>query len=253
MNILVCCKVVPQEQDIAINADRTLNLSNAGGKISQFDLNAIQAGVDIKASLSEAKLIGLSVGGELANSPKIKKDLLSRGLDELFLSTQSDILPPSDTACVLAAMANQTGYSLIICGDGSGDFYSSQVGMRLGAKLGIAAISGVSEIVSVDESRVVVLRELENETQKLELALPALLCVSTDINTPTIPGMKAILAASKKPASELSVSLNAAGDVEILSIKAPARKQRLGVIVKGDSDEMIDKFIQNIKHVVMAE
>ena len=43
MKIITCYKCVPDEQDIAINnADGTLDFSKADGKISQYDLNAIE-------------------------------------------------------------------------------------------------------------------------------------------------------------------------------------------------------------------
>ena len=40
MRLITCYKLVPEEQDIAISADRTLITDHAGEKISPFDLNA---------------------------------------------------------------------------------------------------------------------------------------------------------------------------------------------------------------------
>ncbi|VFS31027.1 putative electron transfer flavoprotein FixA [Yokenella regensburgei] len=46
MNIITCYKCVPDEQDITVNsADGSLDFSRADGKISQYDLNAIEAAV----------------------------------------------------------------------------------------------------------------------------------------------------------------------------------------------------------------
>ncbi len=36
-------KLVPEEQDIVVTPEYTLNFDNADAKISQFDLNAIEA------------------------------------------------------------------------------------------------------------------------------------------------------------------------------------------------------------------
>ena len=63
MKILVGCKVVPEEQDIAVNGE-TLELSKANPKISQFDLNALQAAVDIKEQNADANIKVLSIGAE---------------------------------------------------------------------------------------------------------------------------------------------------------------------------------------------
>ena len=44
MKIITCYKCVPDEQDIAVNnADGSLDFSKADAKISQYDLNAIDA------------------------------------------------------------------------------------------------------------------------------------------------------------------------------------------------------------------
>lgn len=41
MKIITCFKLVPEEQDIVVTPEYTLNFDNADAKISQFDLNAI--------------------------------------------------------------------------------------------------------------------------------------------------------------------------------------------------------------------
>ena len=84
MKILVGCKVVPEEQDIAVNGE-TLDVSKANPKISQFDLNALQAAVDIKEKNADANIKVLSIGGKGLENTKVRKDILSRGADELVV------------------------------------------------------------------------------------------------------------------------------------------------------------------------
>ena len=43
MNIIVSCKIVPDDQDIQVAPDRTLDYSKAKGVVSAYDLNAIEA------------------------------------------------------------------------------------------------------------------------------------------------------------------------------------------------------------------
>lgn len=50
MNIAVLVKVVPDDQDIQVRADRTLDLSKAKPKVSEYDLNAIEAAVQLAES-----------------------------------------------------------------------------------------------------------------------------------------------------------------------------------------------------------
>lgn len=47
MKIITCFKLVPEEQDIVVTAQRTLNFDRADAKISQFDLNAIEAATQL--------------------------------------------------------------------------------------------------------------------------------------------------------------------------------------------------------------
>ena len=248
MKILVGCKVVPEEQDIAVNGE-TLDVSKANPKISQFDLNALQAAVDIKEQNADANIKVLSIGGKSLENTKVRKDILSRGADELVVisSDKFENSLPSDTAEMFKQTASNLGFDLIICGDGSGDLFAGQTGLRVGALLDIPAINCVNKIVSVDTTKIVVQRELENEIEELEIALPALICVSTDINTPAIPGMKAILAAAKKPVNVMDSNFDLNGVVELKEVKAPKKKDRLKVIVEGDSDEKIAEFAANFK------
>ena len=248
MKILVGCKVVPEEQDIAVNGE-TLELSKANPKISQFDLNALQAAVDIKEQNADANIKVVSIGGKSLENTKVRKDILSRGADELVVISNDKFenLLPCDTAEMFKQAASNLGFDLIICGDGSGDLFAGQTGLRVGALLDIPAINCVNKIVSVDATKIVVQRELENEIEELEIALPALICVSTDINTPAIPGMKAILAAAKKPVNVMDSNFDLSGVVELKEVKAPKKKDRLKVIVEGDGDDKIAEFATNFK------
>lgn len=248
MKILVGCKVVPEEQDIAVNGE-TLELSKANPKISQFDLNALQAAVDIKEQNADANIKVVSIGGKSLENTKVRKDILSRGTDELVVisSDKFENLLPCDTAEMFKQAASNLGFDLIICGDGSGDLFAGQTGLRVGALLDIPAINCVNKIVSVDATKIVVQRELENEIEELEIALPALICVSTDINTPAIPGMKAILAAAKKPVNVMDSNFDLSSVVELKEVKAPKKKDRLKVIVEGDGDDKIAEFAANFK------
>lgn len=249
MNILVGCKVVPEEQDILVDSSGSLDISKSNPKISQFDLNALQAAVDIKDLVADANVKVVSIGGKYLENTKVRKDILSRGADELNVVTKDEFenLLSHNTSEIFADAVKTMGYDLIICADGSSDFFAGQVGMRTGALLNIPSVNGVSKILSVDSSKIVVQRELESEVEELEIPLPALICVSTDINTPAIPGMKAILAAAKKPINNVASQYEPCELVKLEEIKAPKKKDRLKTIVEGDSDDKIAEFVANFK------
>ena len=78
MHIVSCFKVVPEEQDIVVTPDQKLSFDRADFKISQFDLNGIEAAAVQLAGEGDV-VTAVSVGGKILENSKLKKDLLSRG------------------------------------------------------------------------------------------------------------------------------------------------------------------------------
>ncbi|HAT7506760.1 electron transfer flavoprotein FixA [Citrobacter braakii] len=256
MKIITCYKCVPDEQDIAINnADGSLDFSKADGKISQYDLNAIEAACQLKQQSGEAQVVAMSVGGKALTNAKGRKDVLSRGPDELIvvIDDQLEQALPQQTASALAAAAQKAGFDLLICGDGSSDLYAQQVGLLVGEALNIPAINGVSKILSLTDSTLTVERELEDEVETLSIPLPAVIAVSTDINTPQIPSMKAILGAAKKPVqvwSPADIGLNSAQAYSEQHVAAPKQRERQRVVIEGDGEEQIAAFVENLRKII---
>ncbi|WP_165078956.1 MULTISPECIES: putative electron transfer flavoprotein FixA [unclassified Desulfovibrio] len=251
MNIIVCCKVVPEEQDIVVKDDGSIDLSRAAAKISQYDLNAIEAAMNLAGE--GGQVTALTAGSpKWLESTKIRKDILSRGPHklEIIMEPALEGALPDATAALLAPACREIGFDLIICGEGSGDLYAQQTGLLLGEMLDIPAINAVSSI-AVENGALVVERELEREQEILEMPLPALVCVSSDINTPKIPTMKAILSAAKKPAN-----VREGGEVkslsEVVSICAPKAAERKNEIVEGDAEEKVDAFIAMLRKVLQG-
>ncbi len=254
MKILVGCKLVPEDQDINILTDGCLDMSKAAPKISQFDLNAIEAACEMKTMVSDAMVTALSIGGKSLENSKARKDILSRGPDALAIVKDESFesLLPDQTAKLMAKAAEEIGFDLIVCGDGSGDIYAQQTATRLGAELGVSTLTGVSKIVSLEGGQLTVEKSLENDIEVLALSLPAVIAVSGDINTPSIPGMKAILAAGKKPIHNIEgISVEPTEKlVELIDVKAPEKKDRLNIIIEGDDDDKIAEFVAHIRKII---
>ncbi|MBJ8391132.1 electron transfer flavoprotein FixA [Citrobacter cronae] len=256
MKIITCYKCVPDEQDIAINnADGSLDFSKADGKISQYDLNAIEAACQLKQQVGDAQVVAMSVGGKALTNAKGRKDVLSRGPDELIvvIDDQFEQALPQHTAIALAAAAQKSGFDLLICGDGSSDLYAQQVGLLVGEALNVPAINGVSKILSLTDSTLTVERELEDEVETLSIPLPAVIAVSTDINTPQIPSMKAILGAAKKPVqvwSPADIGLNSVPAYSVQQVAAPKQRERQRVVIEGDGEEQIAAFVENLRKII---
>ena len=148
MNIIVCYKLTPDAADIEIKPDGSIGLERAEWTISSFDLQAIEAGVRL-AEATGGKVIALSAGPHPLDNSKLKKDLLSRGPDELLLVVD-DRLKDADTATTASVLAQAVrkagGADLVLCGEGSADLYFQQVGLQLGEKLGLPTLNAISHI-----------------------------------------------------------------------------------------------------------
>ena len=252
MDILVCCKVVPDEQDVVVAADGTLSFERAALKIGDYDLNAIEAGAQLAAAY-EAKLTCITAGGDLSDDSKMRKSILSRGPEELVIHKNEALAQAKSafTAQALKAVVEKIeNYDLILCGEGSADLYARQVGIQLGELLGIPTVNAVSSI-EIDGSVAKIERSLEDQVEVLEIPLPAVLSVVADMNTPRIPSMKEILSAGKKPVTVYTsddIGFTAPAEaIETLSTLAPKQKDRACVIFEGDDEETIRNFIASLE------
>lgn len=252
MNVLVCYKIVPEEQDIVVLQDRSLSFARAEWKIGQYDLNGIEAGMQI-AEAAGGKISALSVGDKQLENSKLKKGVLSRGPEDLYLVIDPQLAQADThlTAQTLAAAVRKIGgVDLIICGEGSSDLYAQQVGAQLGEILNLPAINGISKMIP-EGDKIIAERTLEHEVEVLEIPLPAVVSVTTDINLPRIPSMKNILAAGKKPVTEWDLPTVGLPGItkgtEVISTLAPEQVDRKKIIVEGESEEVIQKLFEHIR------
>ena len=164
MKIITCFKLVPEEQDIVVTPEYTLNFDNADAKISQFDLNAIEAASQL--ATDDDEIAALTVGGSLLQNSKVRKDVLSRGPHSLYLvqDAQLEHALPLDTAKALAAAIEKIGFDLLIFGEGSGDLYAQQVGLLVGEILQLPVINAVSAIQRQGNT-LVIERTLEDDVE----------------------------------------------------------------------------------------
>lgn len=252
MKVIACYKWVLDEADLKVDAkSRALLTDRAKSKISEYDRNAIECGVQLTEQLG-GEVIALTAG--TANAKNSLKDALSRGpaqavlvKDELMAQTDSSV-----TAKVLAGAVRKVGeYDLIICGEGSSDEYAQQVGIRLGQLLNIPIITFVNK-VEVNEGVLRAERKLEEGIEVVEVRLPALITVLPDVNTPRIPSLKQILGAAKKPVQELTIAdcgLSATDTqpkIRRQSVLA-AVMERKQIRVQGDANEMVQQMVDVLK------
>ena len=246
MNIAVAVKVVPDDQDIVVGADRSIDASKAHQIVSEYDLNALEAAAQL-ADATGAKLVAISASNGAADDLKVKKSILSRGPEELFM-VADDGLAMADARTTAAALAKlvgnvEGGVDLVVCGDGSADMYAGQVDVQLASILGVPVVNKATGL-SVEDGVLVVERTLDDCVEVVEVPLPAVVSVQPSIALP-----REILAAGKKPATVADAAasgVSVEGTVAVVDVKAPELADRKRQIFDASKDGDFDEFVRSI-------
>ena len=249
MNIVAAFKVVPDDQDIQVSADGTLDYSKAKNTVSAYDLNAIEAAAHLAAANEGSNVVAVTVGGADIDDSKLKKNVLARGVDELYMTADDACkgLDARGTAAALAELVSKVGgFDVVLCGDGSADNYAQQVDVQLADALGLPVVTAVSA-VSVEGAVATCDRMLETQLQTVQVDLPAVISVVPDIALPRIPGMKDILAAGKKPMNVAGAEGAYESSIEVVSCLAPKQADRKHEILEASADGAIQQFAAALK------
>lgn len=234
MQVVAAIKIVPDDQDIQVAADRSLDFSKARPVVSEYDLNALEAAVQLAASIDDSKT---------------KKNVLARGMEALYL-TADDACADMDayaTAQVLAPMVEDLdGWDVVLVGDGSADLYAKQTGAQLAARLNVPYVAGAIALEE-DGGSLKVRRKTEDEVEVLSVPLPAVVSVLPEAAAPRIPGMKDILAAGKKPMEAVALAEAPAAALEVVSCKAPVQAERAMEVYDATDDGAVEKFAAALK------
>jgi electron transfer flavoprotein beta subunit len=166
--------------------------------LSPFDENALEAALRIKDNYG-GKITVLSMGKKLAQRVLIKS--LAAGADEMVL-LQDDAFEDLDsfgTACTLAAAIRKIGeFDIIFCGILAADTNEGQVGLATAEILGIPAVTLVQKI-EPGNGKLKVEQVLPEGYDVLDVPMPALLTVGSELYELRYPSIIALKEAKKKP------------------------------------------------------
>jgi electron transfer flavoprotein beta subunit len=99
---------------------------------------------------------------------------------------------------LIAAGIRKSGpFDLVLCGRQASDTDGGQVLHWIARHLGIPVITPVTKIEAVENGTLTVLRLTDEGTQRVQLKLPALLGISSEINEPRLPPMRGLMSAGR--------------------------------------------------------
>jgi electron transfer flavoprotein beta subunit len=225
-----------------------IDLDPAGKRIvSPFGVPPVMNGYDANA-LEEALKLREAHGGRVTavclgddTSRATLKRALAMGADAAVLLNDPAwlSLDSAGVAQVLAAAIRKAGaFDLVLCGRQASDTDGGQVLYWLAEALGLPAVSPVSKIEAVEDGRFVVHRLSEDGFQRVQVLLPALLGISSEINEPRMPSLKGTMAAGRVlvpswKAPELGIAAPQP-KVELRRLEIQARTSK-AKLIEGDS------------------
>lgn len=202
INIAVCVKQILDPEipakafKIDPEAKRAIPPKGAELVISDYDESAVEAALKIKDSY-ETKITVISLGAESAKST-IRR-CIAMGADEGILLSDA-LFDDSDsfaTAFVLAEAIKKLGdFDFILCGRQEGDWDAGQVGSGIAELLGIPSVTMIGKIELKNE-KAIVERVISDGREIVEIPLPALLTVGSEIGEARYPSLRRIRDASK--------------------------------------------------------
>jgi len=201
VNMIVCCKQVPDPEappSVFKVANNKMTLPpDVKPVIGQYEEFALEAALKIKDT-GGGKITALSLGNSFVRD--VIKKSLAVGSDELIL-LEDEAFEGGDswsTANALAMAIKKIGeYDLIFCGRQSSDWDAGQVGLGIAEMLGIPAVT-LARKVEVTDGKARVERVIPDGYQVVEVALPALIIVTSGIGALRYATLKGIMAAAKK-------------------------------------------------------
>jgi electron transfer flavoprotein beta subunit len=248
--VIACYKWVRDETDIRFDDDLRPDFSKAGYKISDYDRNAIEAAVQAAKQMEYAIPAGVTAGPAQAVSSM--RDALSRGLEEAFHVNTGDVQYTDYrlTADALAKGIEAAGGAVLaICAEGSSDLYGQQTASRLGVTLGWPIITAVVAF-EIRGRSLRATRKLENCLETVEAELPAVIAVTPEINTPELPGMRAIIAAKRKPQRDIplaDLSISTEPSVKVEGIKGYQSDRKRIIFEHPEASENVRLFAAALK------
>ena len=210
MKILVCIKQVPGSTNVEVDpVTGVLKRSGIPSKINPYDLYGIEA------ALSLAERFGGTVDTITMGPPQAKsviEEAVCMGVrggtvlsDRKFAG--ADVLA---TAYTLAQGIEKCGkYDLIICGKQTTDGDTAQVGAEVAEYLGIPNVANVLSVDAYRDNKLQLTVSLDEAIVSLQIALPCLISMDADINTPRLPSYKI-----KKTLTEDAVKFLSFGDFD---------------------------------------
>jgi electron transfer flavoprotein beta subunit len=201
MEILVCVKQVPDTTEVKVDPKTgTLIRDGVPSILNPFDQFALEESVRLKNQYG-GNVTVLSMGPPQARTALMK--CLALGADRAILLSDRTFAGADTwaTAYTLGLAIQKAGkFDLIMCGQQAIDGDTAQVGPEIAHNLGMAQVTYVEKVESIEAGKITVKSIFEDGYHIIEVKTPVLLTCNTPSSFQySNPPMMAIMKAGKKP------------------------------------------------------
>lgn len=242
MKVVVCVKrVVDSNARIRVKPDNSgIETDNVKMSMNPFDEIAVEEAIRLKEAGKASEVVVVSCGVEKAQDTL--RTALAMGADRAVLIRTDALLQPLGIARLLEAFVRKETPQLVLLGKQSTDDDATQTGQMLAALLDWPQGIFVSHM-GTDGKTAQVVREMDEGTETLRLALPAVVTADLRLNAPRYVTLPNMVRARKQPVAmitpeELGVSVSPR--LTVLRVEAPAA--RPGVEMLPDVQALVDKL-----------
>ena len=198
-NCVVCVKQVPDTKRItgqAMKEDGTVNRAALPAIFNPEDLNALEEALKIRDAHGGTVTV-VTMG--LPAACEVLRESMFRGADRAILVTDrraaaSDTL---STSYILSCAVNKLNPDIVLCGRQAIDGDTAQTGPQLAQKLGFTVLTYVEEVVSLNNQRITVKRNIGSGWEIAAANTPICLTVMDTANVPRPMAAKRIMKAKK--------------------------------------------------------
>jgi electron transfer flavoprotein beta subunit len=259
MHIVVCIKHVPDPDapwvqfSIDSGARAVVALPGVRWLVSPFDEQALEAALQVREALGEARITVLTVGTESCRAAL--KHGLAMGADDglLLCDPAFDVGDAWTTSLAISAAVRKLGApELVLTGRQAADWDSGVVGGAIGELLDWPVISFAAQ-VDVSAGEVRVRRVVEDGIDTVHSPLPAVVTVSNELGKPRSPNLRETMRAARKPTTVWSardLGLQAAQmqpRTARESVFAPSREQNCEFIAGATASEQAAGLLDRLR------
>ena len=253
--IIVLVKQVPDIEKVKFDVEKgRLDRSSADAVINPFDLNALEAAVQLKEKYGFT-VTAISMGPPKAASAL--QEAIARGADSTILLSD-DKFAGSDTLATsftLASAIRKLGdFHFVICGEKTVDGDTGQVGPEVAEHLGIPHVAYVHKIVDFMGDRMKVMCMMGRYRCLMEIKSPGLITVTKEINQPRYLSFSKRLAASRLPVETWKVDeLSNGSDLSRFGVNgSPTRVFKAEILREKIKDSRVFQGNEAVKNLALA-